>query len=94
MLAAINAVAAEFSNAKRRDISIAIMSIGYPVGAAAGGFITSAGLELANWRSVFLFGAGTDAGLDSDRVLLHARVRALARAQAAEGRARAGSITR
>jgi MFS family permease len=57
MLAAINAVAAEFSNAKRRDISIAIMSIGYPVGAAAGGFITSAGLELANWRSVFLFGA-------------------------------------
>ncbi len=58
MLAAINAVAAEFSNARRRDISIAIMSIGYPVGAAAGGFITSAGLELANWRSVFLFGAG------------------------------------
>lgn len=57
MLAAINAVAAEFSNAKRRDISIAIMSIGYPVGAAAGGFITSAGLELAEWRSVFQFGA-------------------------------------
>jgi MFS family permease len=57
MLAAINAVAAEFSNARRRDVSIAIMSIGYPVGAAAGGFITSMGLELANWRSVFLFGA-------------------------------------
>jgi MFS family permease len=58
MLAAINAVAAEFSNARRRDVSVAIMSIGYPVGAAAGGFITSMGLELANWRSVFLFGAG------------------------------------
>jgi MFS family permease len=57
MLAAINAVAAEFSSAKRRDVSVAIMSIGYPVGAAAGGFITSMGLELANWRSVFLFGA-------------------------------------
>ncbi len=57
MLAAINAVAAEFSNDKRRDVSVAIMSIGYPVGAAAGGFITSAGLELENWRSVFLFGA-------------------------------------
>jgi MFS family permease len=57
MLAAINAVAAEFSNSKRRDISVAIMSIGYPVGAAAGGFITSAGLQLADWRSVFLFGA-------------------------------------
>jgi len=58
MLAAINAVAAEFSNGKRRDISVAIMSIGYPVGAAFGGFITSVGLELANWRTVFLFGAG------------------------------------
>jgi MFS family permease len=57
MLAAINAVAAEFSNSKRRAISVAIMSIGYPVGAAAGGFITSAGLQLAEWRSVFLFGA-------------------------------------
>ncbi len=63
MLAAINAVAAEFSNSKRRDVSIAIMSIGYPVGAALGGFITSAGLELANWRSVFLFGAATTLAL-------------------------------
>src|SRR5690348_11597710 len=37
MLAAINAVAAEFSNTKQRDWSVAIMSIGYPVGAALGG---------------------------------------------------------
>jgi len=49
MLAAINAVAAEFSNTKRRDLSVAIMSIGYPVGAALGGFITSASLTLADW---------------------------------------------
>ena len=52
MLAAINAVVAEFSNFKRRDLNVAIMSIGYPVGAALGGFITSSGLELAEWRSV------------------------------------------
>ena len=57
MLAAINAVVAEFSNTKRRDVNVAIMSIGYPVGAALGGFITSTGLELAEWRSVFYFGA-------------------------------------
>ncbi len=57
MLAAINAVVAEFSNTRRRDLSVAIMSIGYPVGAALGGFITSTGLELAEWRSVFYFGA-------------------------------------
>ena len=50
MLAAINAVVAEFSNTKRRDL-VAIMSIGYPVGAALGGFIASTGLELAEWRS-------------------------------------------
>ena len=57
MLAAINAVVAEFSNTRRRDLNVAIMSIGYPVGAALGGFITSTGLELAAWRSVFYFGA-------------------------------------
>src|SRR5262249_4631220 len=57
MLAAINAVAAEFSSTQRRNISRAILSIGQPVRAALGGFITSMGLDLANWRSVFLFGA-------------------------------------
>ena len=57
MLAAINAVVAEVSNTRRRDLNVAIMSIGYPVGAALGGFITSTGLELAEWRSVFYFGA-------------------------------------
>ena len=57
MLAAINALVAEFSNTRRRDLNVAIMSIGYPVGAAAGGFITSTGLTLAEWRSVFYFGA-------------------------------------
>jgi MFS family permease len=57
MLAAINAVAAEFSNTRRRDLNVAIMSIGYPVGAAVGGFITSANLQLADWRSIFQFGA-------------------------------------
>jgi benzoate transport len=57
MLAAINAVVAEFSNTRRRHLNVAIMSIGYPVGAALGGFITSTGLELSEWRSVFYFGA-------------------------------------
>ncbi|HZF30941.1 MAG TPA: MFS transporter [Gammaproteobacteria bacterium] len=57
MLASINAVAAEFSNRRRLSLTVAIMSIGYPVGAAAGGFITSASLSLDSWRSVFHFGA-------------------------------------
>src|SRR5688500_14219705 len=33
MLAAINAVAAEFSNYRRKALSVSLMSIGYPVGA-------------------------------------------------------------
>jgi MFS family permease len=57
MLAAINAVVAEFSNSRRKNLNVAIMSIGYTVGAALGGFITSTGLELAEWRTVFYFGA-------------------------------------
>ena len=57
MLAAINAVAAEFSNAKRKSLNISMMAIGYPIGAALGGFAVSANLSLENWRTVFYFGA-------------------------------------
>ena len=57
MLAAINAVAAEFSNARRKSLNISMMAIGYPLGAAIGGFVVSANLSLENWRTVFVFGA-------------------------------------
>ena len=39
MLAAINAVAAEFSNSRRRGLNVSLMAIGYPVGAIVGGSI-------------------------------------------------------
>ena len=61
LLAAINAIAAEFSNAKRRDVSVAIMSIGYPVGAVVGGKIVANLLVGHDWRSIFYFGAGITA---------------------------------
>jgi len=57
MLAAINAVAAEFSNVRRKSLNISMMAIGYPLGAAIGGFVVSANLSLVNWRTVFYFGA-------------------------------------
>src|SRR5919198_574116 len=41
MLATINAIAAEFANAKRRSVSVSIMSIGYPVGAVAFGLVAA-----------------------------------------------------
>lgn len=57
MLAAINAAAAEFANAKSRNLCVALMAIGYPVGAVIGGSIAAMLLKSFDWRSVFLFGA-------------------------------------
>ena len=58
MLASINAVAAEFSNARRRHLSVSLMSIGYPLGAVFGGMVAQQLLVGNDWRSVFYFGAG------------------------------------
>ncbi len=63
MLAAINAVVAEYSNAKSKHLNVALMSIGYPVGAFTGGFIASALLASYTWESVFLLGFGMTAAM-------------------------------
>lgn len=57
MLAATNAVAAEFSNARRRSLCLALMVIGYPLGAVIGGAIAAQLLDGGHWRMVFEFGA-------------------------------------
>lgn len=56
MLASINAVVAEYSNAKNKHMNVALMSIGYPVGASVGGFIAAALLVDYTWHSVFYLG--------------------------------------
>lgn len=56
MLASINAVAAEVSNARRRDLAVSIMSIGYPVGVVLGGLVAAWLLTWSDWRTVFVFG--------------------------------------
>jgi benzoate transport len=61
MLAAINAVAAEFSNARRRGLSVSLMAIGYPIGAIVGGSISAVLLKHADWQVVFEFGAAATA---------------------------------
>lgn len=63
MLAAINAVAAEFSNARRKHLSVSLMSIGYPMGAVLGGLVAARLLQGNDWRSVFYFGAAVTAAL-------------------------------
>jgi benzoate transport len=61
MLASINAVAAEFSNARRRSLSVSLMAIGYPIGAVVGGSIAAMLLKQGDWRAVFRFGAAITA---------------------------------
>ncbi len=56
MLAANNAVATEFANVRRRDLCVAIMAIGYPLGAVFGGRIVAELLKTSNWRVVFELG--------------------------------------
>lgn len=57
MLAATNAVVAEFANARRRSLCVALMAAGYPAGAVIGGAIVSRLLVGGDWRVVFAFGA-------------------------------------
>jgi benzoate transport len=57
MLAATNAVAAEFANNRRRSLCLALMVIGYPIGAVVGGAIAAQLLDGGHWRIVFEFGA-------------------------------------
>lgn len=61
MLASINALTAEFSNLRRRNLSVTVMAAGYPVGVIVGGSIASTLLVSYDWRSVFLLGAGATA---------------------------------
>lgn len=57
MLAAINAAAAEFSNLRWRNLAMALMVIGYPLGGFFGGKAVQLLLVDGTWRDVFEFGA-------------------------------------
>lgn len=58
LLASVNAMAAEFANARRRAACVALMAAGYPLGVIVGGALASLLLALFDWRSVFLLGGG------------------------------------
>lgn len=58
LLAAINAVTAEFANDRWRSLAISLMVIGYPLGGAIGGFAVKAILSGGeSWRAIFELGA-------------------------------------
>jgi benzoate transport len=56
-LASVNVVVTEYSSDRRRSLAISLMTIGYPVGATLGGFISIYLINLYGWRSVYIFGA-------------------------------------
>jgi benzoate transport len=57
ILASVNAMAAEFSNSRCRNLSISLMAAGYPLGVIVGGSVASLLLTSFDWRAVFVFGA-------------------------------------
>lgn len=61
VLASINAIAAEFSSARRKNLCVSIMAIGYPIGGVLGGLVVQNLLKTHDWRSVFYFGAAMTA---------------------------------
>lgn len=63
MLATINAMVAEYSNARRRNFNVALMAMGYPLGVIVGGSIASILLMNFDWRAVFVLGASMTAAL-------------------------------
>jgi benzoate transport len=63
MLATINAMVAEHSNARHRNFNVTLVATGYPLGVILGGSIASLLLTQFDWRAVFLLGAGLTAGL-------------------------------
>jgi MFS family permease len=58
MIGVIYPLAAEYSNARRRDLAISVLSLGYPIGGILGGLLSSYLLATHGWRAIFLFAAG------------------------------------
>ncbi|MBA4761817.1 MFS transporter [Sphingomonas sp.] len=56
MVAVINPLAAEFSNAERRPLAMAMMTVGYPVGGLLGGLLAAVLIALEGWRTIFVAG--------------------------------------
>lgn len=63
MLAAVNALTHEVSSRSARSYAMAVMVIGYPLGAFFGGLGAAALLGTHGWRAVFGLGAGMTAAM-------------------------------
>ncbi len=57
LISSTSAVAAEFASVKRRDLCVALMAVGFPLGALFGGAVVVLLLKQGGWRDIFSFGA-------------------------------------
>jgi benzoate transport len=57
MISALTALVSEHSNGRRRALALALMVAGYSMGLVLGGIVARNLLLVADWRSVFVFGA-------------------------------------
>lgn len=56
VLPSLNTLVAEFAPARHRNLLVAFMHLGYPLGATAGGFLAAALIPASGWTGVFLVG--------------------------------------
>jgi AAHS family 4-hydroxybenzoate transporter-like MFS transporter len=55
MIAVIVPMSSEYANARRRDLAVSLMTIGYPIGGILGGLLSSVLLASMGWRAIFFF---------------------------------------
>jgi MFS family permease len=91
MAPAAGTLAIEYSPPSRRTLSVALVVIGYPVGATLGGFVAIWLLEHFGWRSIFAFGGALSTLL---LPLLVWRMPESREFLARDGRARFGDLIR
>lgn len=59
MLGAINALASEYANKKRKALAVALMAMGYPLGGVLGGLAAAWLLDQFGWQAIFVAGGLT-----------------------------------
>ncbi len=57
ILASLTSMVAEYSPARKRNLAVGFMQVGYPLGATAGGFAAVWLIQAYGWQAVFYFGS-------------------------------------